>query len=117
MKIGVIFPQTECGTDVGAIAEFVRAVEAMGFDHLFVADHVLGADPRFHSHPSLVNYSHESVVHESLTLMAYFAAVTRRITLATGILILPQPPTLLVANQAAESHVLPRCLLRLRVRR
>src|SRR5207244_1726979 len=84
MKIGVIFPQTECGTDVGAIAEFVRAVEAMGFDHLFVADHVLGADPRFHSHPSLVNYSHESVVHESLTLMAYFAAVTRRHGLANG---------------------------------
>ena len=55
MKVGVIFPQTECGTDVGAIAEFVRAVETMGYDHLFVADHVLGADPRFHSHPSLVN--------------------------------------------------------------
>src|SRR2546430_10330003 len=93
MKVGVIFPQTECGSDVGAIAEFVRAVETMGFDHLFVADHVLGADPRVHSHPSLANYSHESVVHESLTLMAYFAAITRRITLATGILILPQRQT------------------------
>ena len=44
-KLGVIFPQTECGTDIGAISEFVRAVEAMGADHLFVADHVLGADP------------------------------------------------------------------------
>ncbi len=29
MKVGVIFPQTECGADVGAIAEFVRAVEAI----------------------------------------------------------------------------------------
>jgi len=106
MKVGVIFPQTECGTDVGAIAEFVRAVEAMGYDHLFVADHVLGADPRFHSHPSLVNYSHESVVHESLTLMAYMAAITQRIMLATGILILPQRQTVLVAKQAAEIDVL-----------
>jgi putative ABC transport system substrate-binding protein len=53
MKVGVIFPQTECGTDVEAIGGFVRDVEAMGFDHLLVADHVLGADPRFHSHPSL----------------------------------------------------------------
>ena len=44
MKIGAIFPQTECGTDVAAIGEFVP-VEEMGFDHLFVADHVLGADP------------------------------------------------------------------------
>jgi probable F420-dependent oxidoreductase len=113
MKVGGIFPQTECGTDVGAIAEFVRSVEAMGFDHLFVADHVLGADPRFHSHPSLVAYSHESVVHESLTLMAYLAAITSRITLATGILILPQRQTVLVAKQAAQIDVLSGGRLRL----
>src|SRR3989442_6570960 len=113
MKVGVIFPQTECGTDVAAIAEFVRAVEAEGFDHLFVADHVLGADPKFHSHPSLANYSHESVVHESLTLMAYLAAITQRITLATGILILPQRQTVLVAKQAAEIDVLSGGRLRL----
>ena len=113
MKVGVIFPQTECGADVGAIAEFVRAVEAMGFDHLFVADHVLGADPKFHAHPSLANYSHESVVHESLTLMAYFAAITQRITLATGILILPQRQTVLVAKQAAEIDVLSGGRMRL----
>src|SRR5438876_5983873 len=113
MKVGVIFPQTECGTDVGAIAEFVRAVEAEGFDHLFVADHVLGADPRFHSHPSLINYSHESVVHEALTSMAYFAAITSRIVLATGILILPQRQTVLVAKQAAQIDVLSGGRLRL----
>ena len=113
MKVGAIFPQTECGTDVGAIGEFVRAVEAMGFDHLFVADYVLGADPRFHSHPSLVAYSHESVVHESLTLMAYLAAITNRITLATGILILPQRQTVLVAKQAAQIDVLSGGRLRL----
>ena len=113
MKVGAIFPQTECGTDVGAIGEFVRTVEAMGFDHLFVADHVLGADPRFHSHPSLVAYSHQAVVHEALTLMAYLAAITRRITLATGILILPQRQTALVAKQAAEIDVLSGGRLRL----
>jgi alkanesulfonate monooxygenase SsuD/methylene tetrahydromethanopterin reductase-like flavin-dependent oxidoreductase (luciferase family) len=112
-KLGVIFPQTECGTDIGAIGEFVRAVEAMGADHLFVADHVLGADPRFHSHPSLATYSHEAVVHEALTLMAYLAAITRRLTLATGILILPQRQTALVAKQAAQIDVLSGGRLRL----
>jgi probable F420-dependent oxidoreductase len=113
VKLGAIFPQTECGTDVGAIADFVRGVEAEGFDHLFVADHVLGADPRVHSHPSLAIYSHEAVVHEALTLMAYLAAITRRITLATGILILPQRQTALVAKQAAEIDVLSGGRLRL----
>jgi probable F420-dependent oxidoreductase len=106
MRTGAIFPQTECGTDVAAIAAFVREVEAMGYDHLFVADHVLGADPKFHTHPSLATYSHEAVVHEALTLMAYLAAITSRLTLATGILILPQRQTALVAKQAAEIDVL-----------
>jgi probable F420-dependent oxidoreductase len=115
MKAGVIFPQTECGTDVAAIGEFVGAVEAMGFDHLFVADHVLGADPRFHSHPSLATYSHEAVVHEALTLLAYLAALTRRLTLATGILILPQRQTALVAKQAAQIDLLSGGRLRLGV--
>jgi probable F420-dependent oxidoreductase len=100
---------------VAAIGEFVRAVEAMGFDHLFVADHVLGADPSHHAHPSLVAYSHESVVHESLTLLAYLAAITSRITLATGILILPQRQTALVAKQAAQIDVLSGGRLRLGV--
>ena len=113
MKVGAIFPQTECGIDVKAIGEFARVVEAMGFDHLFVADHVLGADPKFHSHPSLANYSHEAVVHEALTLMAYLAAVTNRLTLATGILILPQRQTALVAKQAAQIDVLSGGRLRL----
>jgi probable F420-dependent oxidoreductase len=85
----------------------------MGYDHLFVADHVLGADPRVHSHPSLATYSHEAVVHEALTLLAYLAAVTSRIGLATGILILPQRQTALVAKQAAQIDVLSGGRLRL----
>ncbi|MET0852041.1 MAG: LLM class F420-dependent oxidoreductase [Candidatus Rokuibacteriota bacterium] len=113
MNLGAIFPQTECGTDVGAITEYVQAVEAMGYDHLFVADHVLGADPRHHQHPSLATYSHRAVVHETLTLLAYLAARTRRIGLATGILILPQRQTALVAKQAAEIDVLSGGRLRL----
>ena len=113
MKLGAIFPQTECGTDVAAIAAFVRAVEAMGYDHLFVADHVLGADPAFHVHPSLATYSHRAVVHEALTALAYFAAITTRLTLATGILILPQRQTALVAKQAAQIDVMSGGRLRL----
>ena len=113
MNVGAIFPQTECGADVKAIGEFVQAVEAMGVDHLFVADHVLGADPKFHSHPSLAVYSHAAVVHEALTLLAYLAALTSRLTLATGILILPQRQTAVVAKQAAQIDVLSGGRLRL----
>jgi probable F420-dependent oxidoreductase len=113
MQVGAIFPQTEIGTDLGAIHSFVQTVEALGFTHIFIADHVLGADPAFHQHPSLGRYSYHSVVHEPLTLLAYMAAITTRITLATGILILPQRQTALVAKQAAEVDVLSGGRMRL----
>ena len=106
MDIGVIFPQTEIEADPAAVRDFVQAAEDLGYSHIFVADHVLGADPQFHAHPSLANYSHHSLVHESLTLMGYMAAVTQRVRLVTGILILPQRQTALVAKQAAEIDVL-----------
>jgi probable F420-dependent oxidoreductase len=106
VHIGAIFPQTEIGTDRSAICAFTQAVEELGYTHIFIADHVLGADTRFHQHPSLARYSYRSVVHEPLTLMAYMAAITTKIILSTGILILPQRQTVLVAKQAAEVDVL-----------
>jgi probable F420-dependent oxidoreductase len=106
VQVGAIFPQTEIDTDPGAIRAFVQAVEEMGYGHMFIADHVLGADTRYHHHPSLERYSYRSVVHEPLTLMAYMAAITTQLILATGILILPQRQTALVAKQAAEVDVL-----------
>src|SRR4029453_3794814 len=113
MQVGAIFPQREFGTRLAAIGEFVRVVEAMGYDHLFVADHVLGADPKFHSHPSLANYSHEAVGHEALTLIAYLAPTPSRTTRAPGTQTLPQGQTALVAKQAAQIDVLSGGRLRL----
>jgi probable F420-dependent oxidoreductase len=113
VKVGAIFPQTEIGTDLGEIRAFVQAVEDLGYDSIFIADHVLGADPAVHQHPSLGRYSYKSVVHEPLTLMAYIAAITTRMMLSTGILILPQRQTALVAKQAAEIDVLSGGRMRL----
>ena len=44
MDIGVVFPQTEIGSDPGAIRDYVQAVEDLGYSHLIAYDHVLGAD-------------------------------------------------------------------------
>ena len=49
MDIGVIFPQTEIEGDPAAVRDFVQAAEDLGYSHIFVADHVLGADPQFHA--------------------------------------------------------------------
>ena len=88
-------------------------MEGLGYDHIFIADHVLGAGPKHHSHPSLQTYHHQSVVHEIMTTMGYLAAVTKTVGLASGILILPQRQTVLVAKQAAEVDVLSGGRLRL----
>ena len=113
VELGAIFPQTEISPDPGAVREFVQELEAFNYDHLFIADHVLGADPAYYAHPSLGRYSHHSVIHEPLTLLAYIAGITSRLKLATGILILPQRQTALVAKQAAQIDVLSQGRMRL----
>ena len=113
MEVGVIFPQTEIEEDPGAIRDFAQAAEDLGYDHIFIADHVLGADPSFHQHSSLATYNHRSVVHETFVLMGFLSGITKRVGLTTGILILPQRQTALVAKQAAEIDVLSGGRLRL----
>lgn len=105
MRIGVTFPQTEFGNDPGAIREYARAVEGLGFRHFLVYDHVLGADTT--GRPGWTGpYTSETPFHEVFVLLAYVAAVTERLELVTGVLILPQRQTALVAKQAAEVDVL-----------
>ena len=113
MQIGAIFPQVEIGSDPGAIREWVQTAEGLGYSHCFIADHVLGADPQHHAHVVDGYYTHESVMNEPFTLMGYIAAITQNLGLATGILILPQRQTALVAKQAAEVDLLSGGRLRL----
>ena len=112
MKIGVVFPQTEIGQDPAAIRDYAQAVESMGSTHLLAFDTVVGANPdRPGGWDSPYTYRH--AFHEPFALFAFCAAVTRRIELVTGVLILPQRQTTLVAKQAAEVDVLSGGRLRL----
>ena len=113
MRIGVAFPMTEIGHDLGQIREYVQAAEDLGYDHIRILDHVLGADPASHPDVDHFSYTHQNVIHEAFTLMAYMAGITKNIELVTGILILPQRQTALVAKQAAEVDMLSGGRLRL----
>src|SRR3989454_12741372 len=115
MRIGVSFPTVEIGADLAVVRDFVHTAEELGYTHLRILDHVLGADPQFHPEVPVFYYTHESVTHEPFTLMAYLAALTTRIELTTAIIILPQRQTALVAKQAAEVDVLSGGRLRLGV--
>jgi probable F420-dependent oxidoreductase len=111
MRIGAIFPTNAIGTDPTAIRDFAQAVEGMGLAHILVFDHVLGADTT--TRPGWRGYTSADMFHEPFVLLSYLAAVTQRVELATGILILPQRQTALVAKQAAELDGLSGGRLRL----
>ena len=112
MKIGVTFPQTEIGDDPGAIKAYAQAAESLGYDHILAYDHVVGANPD--THPDLTGpYRHTHMFHEPFVLFGFLAGVTETIGLASGIVILPQRQTVLVAKQAAAADVLSRGRLRL----
>lgn len=111
MRIGVVFPQTEIGADPGAVRGYAERVEELGFSHVLAYDHVLGADPEVHpgwSGP----YNLESTFHEPFVLFGFLAGFTS-LELVTGIIILPQRQTALVAKQAAAVDVLSAGRLRL----
>ena len=83
MKLGVVYPQTEFGSDVGLIREYAVAAEELGYDQLAVYEHILGGDHSVHelSGP----YTHETEFHEPFVLFGYLSALTSKIELVTAI--------------------------------
>jgi len=114
VQIGVVLPQTEIGDQPSSLARYARHVEQLGYAHILAYDHVLGADPEIY--PGWNGpYDINTTFHEPLVLFGYLAAITTAVELVTGILILPQRQTALVAKQAAEVDLLCEGRLRLGV--
>jgi probable F420-dependent oxidoreductase len=115
MQIGVVYPQNELRGDPSAVRRIGRAVEDLGFDHLLAYDHVLGAVHADRTPAITGPYTEHDPFHDPFVMFAYLAGITERIRFATGILILPQRPTALVARQAADVDLLSGGRLRLGV--
>jgi len=114
MRVGVVFPQTELGGDVGAVRAYGQGVEALGYDHLLAYDHVVGADPVVHIGWDGF-YDVDTTFHEPFVMFGYLAAATTTLEFVTGVVILPQRQTALVAKQAAEVDLLSEGRFRLGV--
>ncbi|MCT2399916.1 LLM class F420-dependent oxidoreductase [Novosphingobium mangrovi (ex Huang et al. 2023)] len=114
MKLGIIYPQNGLGGDPAAVRAIGLAAEELGFDHFVAYDHVLGAshdrEPRLWG-----PYTEKDPFHDPFVMFGYLAGITLRIELVTGILILPQRQTALVARQAADVDLLSGGRLRLGV--
>ena len=113
MRFGCVLPTTEIGTDPAVIRDFVQTAEGLGYSHVVVYDHVLGAVHADREPPLFGPYDETHPFHEPMVLLGYLAGVTQRIELATGVLIAPQRQTVLLAKQAAELAILSGNRLRL----
>jgi probable F420-dependent oxidoreductase len=118
MKLGTNLPEHLIGTDHGALAEFLVALEEMGYHYITVGDHVVGAD--LSVRPDWRPYQGEKPIydqhtpwHEPLVLFGFLTGITHTIEFSTGILISPQRQTALLAKQAAEVDILSGGRLRL----
>ena len=106
MQFGVVFPQLEISADPAAIREYAQTAEGLGYDYLLAYEHVVGANPDRPGGWTNRPYDHNSMFHEPFVLFGYLAGLTQRIRFMTGIVILPQRQTVLLAKQAAQVDVL-----------
>ena len=115
MKVGLVYPQVELRGDPQAVHDIGVGAEQLGFDSLLVYDHVVGAEHDDRQPPLWGPYTERDPFHEPLVMFGYLAAVTSRIELATGVMILPQRQTALVAQQVADADLFSRERVRLGV--
>ena len=112
MQISACFPTRDIGTDPVRIRDWAQAAEELGYDHIEVPDHVFGATARDGWSP---RYNEQDAFHETFVTLGFLAAATKTIGLASGVLILPQRQTGVVAKQAEQVDILSDGRLRLGV--
>lgn len=115
MKLGMVYPQIETGGDPGAVRALGDAAVDLGFDYLLAYDHVVGAEHADREPKLWGPYTENDPFHDPFVLFSYLAGRHENLEFATGVIILPQRQTVLVAKQAADLDLLSGERLRLGV--
>ena len=115
MKIGMVYPQIETGGDPGAVRALGDAAVDLGFDYLLAYDHVVGAEHADREPKLWGPYTENDPFHDPLVMFSYLAGRHETLEFATGVIILPQRQTVLLAKQVADLDLLSGERLRLGV--
>ena len=115
MRIGVVYPQNETHGDPSGVRDIGLAAEDLGYDSILFYDHVVGAEHADREPPLWGPYTEDDSFHDPFVAFGYLAAITSRIELATGVMILPQRQAVLAAQQAADADLLSHERVRLGV--
>jgi probable F420-dependent oxidoreductase len=106
MQLGALVPFSDIGGDVATVRDYAQGLEAIGYHFLEAPDHVLGAniDPAVRAQGGQTIA--DDLYHDPFVLLGFLAGCTTKLEFSTGVLILPQRQTALVAKQAACLAVL-----------
>jgi probable F420-dependent oxidoreductase len=104
MQLGALVPLGDIGGEPSVVRDFAQNVEAMGYDFLEAPDHVLGVNAA--SRPGWDRNDNDDLFHDPFVLFGFLTGCTSKLGFSTGVLILPQRQTVLVAKQAASLDVL-----------
>ena len=104
MQVGTLLPLGDIGGEPSVLREYAAAAESIGYDFLEAPDHVLGVNAA--SRPGWDRNTNDDLFHDPFVLFGYLAGCTPKLGFSTGVLILPQRQTALVAKQAACLDVL-----------
>ena len=103
MKLGMLVPFGDFGGAPDVIRDYALAVEGLGYDFLEAPDHVLGSNP---AGGDAAGALASGMYHDPFVLLGFLAAATTKLQFSTGVLIVAQRQTALVAKQAACLDVL-----------
>ena len=102
MRLGVFGLNTGIGIAGDVTTRLAARCEALGYDSWWAGEHVVLPSPRVPPSPM----APEDPILDPMVHLAFVAAVTRRMLLGTGIIILPQRNPLVLAKQAATLDVM-----------
>ncbi len=104
MQLGTLLPLGDIGGDPATLREYAQGAETIGYDFLEAPDHVVGVNAA--SRPGWERNTSKDLFHDPFVLFGFLSGVSPKLGFATGVLILPQRQTVLVAKQAACLDVL-----------
>ena len=102
MKFGLFGINFGACADPEVAAKVAIAAEDAGFDSLWTGEHVVLPDPQAPPSPA----PPQTPMLDPAAALAFLAGQTRRVKLATGIIILPQRNPLVLAKELASVDVL-----------
>jgi probable F420-dependent oxidoreductase len=110
MRFGIIFANTMRFTGREGLVELAQGAEAVGFESLWTVEHVIYPDGYESQYPydrsGQMAMAPDTDLPDPLIWLTWVAAVTERIHLGTGILILPQRNPLVLAKELATLDAL-----------